>query len=161
MEDLIAVGKIVKPHGAEGDLKITLMTPTDLSMSFIFVEFEGRPVPFYVEKAEQDGLARIHIESIDNKEDASPFSGKKIYLEASKVYDKGVENEAWLPLLAGFELFDQNKISKGKITEVVEYPYQIMAKIGEQLIPLHEDLILKIDPKQKRIYMNLPEGLLS
>ena len=52
----------------------------------------------------------------------------------------------------------------GTVTEIFENPGQWLIKIEteegkELLIPFHEDLIIKIDRKNKTICMDLPEGL--
>lgn len=161
MDKLVPLGKIVKPHGAEGFLKIQPLSDINLKDKFIFIELEGAPVPFFVIQHQVDGLSLIMLEEIDNKELATQLSGKKIFISESELEKVNLEDEEWLPMLAGFQLFDQNKFNHGMIEEVLEYPSQILARIGDQLIPLHEDLILKIDPKKKTIQMNLPEGLFS
>lgn len=46
---LVPVGKIVKPHGVDGGMKVALKDTfegLDLSEQFVFVNFEGLPVPF-------------------------------------------------------------------------------------------------------------------
>jgi len=161
MDKLVPLGKIVKPHGADGFLKIQPLSDIDLKDKFIFIELEGAPVPFYVTQHQIDGLSLIMLEDIGNKEQATQLSGKKIFISESELEKINLEDEEWLPMLAGFQLIDQNKINHGCIEEILEYPSQILARIGDQLIPLHEDLIHKIDPKKKIIQMNLPEGLLS
>lgn len=161
MDKLVPLGKIVKPHGAEGFLKIQPLSDIDLNHKFIFIEVEGAPVPFFVIQHQVDGLSLILLEDITDKEQATQLSGKRLFISEAELEKVNLDDEDWIPMLAGFQLFDQNKLKLGIIEEVLEYPSQILARIGDRLIPIHEDLILKIDSKKKTIQMNLPEGLFS
>jgi 16S rRNA processing protein RimM len=58
-----------------------------------------------------------------------------------------------------------NKKELGEILEVIEQPHQVLCRImidsKEALIPLHENSLEKVDKKNKKLYVNLPEGLLD
>ncbi|MEY2904853.1 MAG: rRNA processing protein rimm [Bacteroidota bacterium] len=161
MNNLIPLGKIVKPHGAEGFLKLNTSHDIELTGKFLFIELEGAPVPFLVIDHKINGLSLILLEDIKNKEEAVQLSGKKIFIQEKDLEEYDLQSDDWIPFLEGFQLIDQHKNLLGKIDEILEYPSQIIAKIGEQMIPIHEDLILQIDPKKKTIQMDLPEGLFS
>jgi 16S rRNA processing protein RimM len=49
--------------------------------------------------------------------------------------------------------------------EVIEQPHQVLCKIlignKEALIPIHEETLEKIDKKEKKIFLTLPDGLLE
>ena len=53
----------------------------------------------------------------------------------------------------------------GEICEVIEQPHQVLCKImldgKEALIPVHEDSLDKLDKKNRKLYVNLPDGLLD
>ena len=67
--------------------------------------------------------------------------------------------------LVDFLIIDEDNITIGTISEILEYPEQLLAKVIYQdktvLIPIHNDLILGTDAEKKTIQMSLPEGLLS
>jgi len=48
---------------------------------------------------------------------------------------------------------------------VIEQPHQVLCAIllngKEALIPIHEDSLEKVDKKNRRVYVNLPDGLLD
>ncbi len=48
---------------------------------------------------------------------------------------------------------------------MIEQPHQVLCAIllngKEALIPIHEDSLEKVDAKNRRVYVNLPEGLLD
>jgi len=53
----------------------------------------------------------------------------------------------------------------GEILEVIEQPHQILCTImlkgKEALIPLHEESLEKLDTKNRKVYVSLPDGLLE
>jgi 16S rRNA processing protein RimM len=53
----------------------------------------------------------------------------------------------------------------GEVCEVIEQSHQLLCKIildgKEALIPIHEDSLEKIDKKNRKLFLNLPEGLLD
>jgi len=48
---------------------------------------------------------------------------------------------------------------------VIEQPHQVLCTIlyngNEALIPVHEASLVKVDQKNKKVYVELPEGLLD
>ena len=53
----------------------------------------------------------------------------------------------------------------GEILEVIEQPHQILCTImlngKEALIPLHEESLEKMDTKNRKVFVCLPDGLLE
>jgi 16S rRNA processing protein RimM len=53
----------------------------------------------------------------------------------------------------------------GEVVEVIEQPHQVLCKIilngKEALLPVHEDSLEKIDKKSRKLFLNLPDGLLD
>ena len=53
----------------------------------------------------------------------------------------------------------------GEIIEVIEQPHQVLCKImlddKEALIPVHEDSLVKMDKKNRRLHLIIPDGLLD
>jgi 16S rRNA processing protein RimM len=66
--------------------------------------------------------------------------------------------------LLGFHIIDQGT-DLGEILEVIEQPHQLLCRIlhnnKEALIPVHEGSLEKIDKKNRKVLVNLPEGLLD
>ena len=52
----------------------------------------------------------------------------------------------------------------GEITDFIDIPnnpcIEVETENGAVMIPLHEDLILSVDPTNREIIMQIPEGLL-
>jgi len=70
----------------------------------------------------------------------------------------GEDAEPSLPALTG------NLIEVGEITDFMDIPnnpcVEVETENGAVILPLHEDLILSVDPENQEIIMQIPEGLL-
>ena len=70
----------------------------------------------------------------------------------------------WTDLI-GFSLYDQNKLEIGKIEDVYINGEQILLAVNykedEILIPITDELILANEPKQKKLTLEIANGLLE
>ncbi|MCG9881155.1 MAG: ribosome maturation factor RimM [Bacteroidia bacterium] len=162
-KDFKEVGSAVKVHGTKGELKFKL-TNTFKIKDWAFLEFRGKPVPFYLEhtKAEFDDEITLKLKGIDSIEQANAIIGK-ILLMPSKWVDK---NDAYSDLdLIGYTLNDEELGVLGEIKDVIENTYQSLALViyqnREVLIPLVEPIVTEIDDDTKQVFVNLPEGLIE
>jgi len=52
----------------------------------------------------------------------------------------------------------------GEITDFIDIPnnpcIEVETENGAVMIPLHEDLIISVDPENRELIMEVPEGLL-
>ncbi|MBL0104846.1 MAG: 16S rRNA processing protein RimM [Bacteroidetes bacterium] len=166
-EDLTRIGVINKSHGYKGVVHcITdLSSPTALKKAkYLFILINGLPVPFLVEDMQVYGNEfHAKLEDVNSDADAKKITGLDIY--ALKIKEKKKSRFLTWTDLAGFTAEDENYGELSEIVEVAEYPMQYIARciVGERevLFPLNEDVILDIDEENKRIYLNLPEGLLD
>jgi 16S rRNA processing protein RimM len=162
----ILLGKITKVHGYEGAVTIRLernFSENIPGMESVFIETDGRPVPFFIEYTEQpDNLTlRMKFSGYDSDKKMKEFAGCRIYLTEPLSEASSVEIP---PDLISYEVFSDSGISLGIISEIIENPGQLLLNIisgsGKNiLLPLHEDLIESIDPEKKIIRMIIPEGI--
>jgi 16S rRNA processing protein RimM len=162
----ILLGKIVKMHGFDG----TVIVRTDNKFSGrikesepVFLIVEGKPVPFFIASAEQTrpGSLLIKFDGYNTPDSVKEFTGCEITIpvepDSSPVLP---DNED----LTGFLLFSSEGEEIGTVTGLISNPGQYLLRIAgnnntELLIPLHEDLIVGIDPASKFIRMIIPDGL--
>jgi 16S rRNA processing protein RimM len=162
--ELIKIGKVLKTHGYKGQLKVFIdeFYMDDFEeMKAIFIN----NLPYFIVSRDinSDSQAIISLEEMDSKEKAHPLQGKDIFAkddDLSEILD-GEEYDH----LVGFEITDKSTGAIGTIAEIVEMPFQFLARVikdkKELLIPLNDDFILKINEKKKTVEMNLPDGLLD
>jgi 16S rRNA processing protein RimM len=162
------LGQITKTSGFEGAVLVRLekkFIENMPEMESVFVETDGRPVPFFIEWSEYSGsdTLRLKFEGYDSVAKVDEFKGCRIFLTTG---EPDTETEVNLDYLKGFSVIDQENTKIGVITKIIVNPGQVLLSIdsgrgGELLVPLHEDLIRKIFRRKKIISMEIPEGLLE
>jgi 16S rRNA processing protein RimM len=164
---LINVGFISKPFGFDGELIFAIQQgefEEYEKIKFFFIGLEGKPVPFLAEKIKLHRNEMIvKFEDVSSESEAKKLSGKKIYVDEQEINPLLAHIE-WNSLI-GYEVIETLHGSLGQIEGIEEYPQQIIAhcKVNgkEVLFPLNEDFISDVDQEKKRIYIDLPVGLLD
>ena len=162
------IGKFAASHGLQGELVLqhSLGKRNSLKgLEVIFIEeTKENFLPYFIEKTaiKNESETYVKLESIDTKETARKLTPKEAWLE-EKDFKKFASKSAPIALL-GFSMIDGDQ-DLGEIIEVIEQPHQILCTIlykgKEALIPVHEANLLKMDKKNKKVYVELPEGLLE
>jgi 16S rRNA processing protein RimM len=156
---MLRIAKILKAYGKEGDVLTGGSSTFDLQeMSAtepVFIEFDGLPVPFFIEHCTPKGNSRAvwHLTGCHNLEDAEELVGRTVFIadEAGELPEED---------FSGWTLFDRGR-RVGVIDAMEPIPGNPCLRIGETLIPLHEDLVLDIDPDARTLDLAVPEGLLD
>ena len=167
-EDCFRIGSILKPKGLKGELHIYVDFDGIEAVKFntVFIETAGKLVPYFVASIKylQKNAAYLFLEDVDTIEKAATLAKKDIYLP-NKLKPKKKEAEFTLFDLVGFTAIDDYEGELGKITDVQEYPQQILATVTykncEVLFPLNEEIIKGIDVVREIVRVDLPEGLLD
>ena len=160
------IGRILKPWRNDGVL-IALHENGNIEnledIQAIFININGNKVPFFLEEIEfNDDLIYIKFEEFKGPEDVKPHNGSELFVRDYDIQEDLNEEEADFE---GFTIYDIVSGTTIIIEEIEQFPEQLMAKgfinDKEIFIPLIEEFILNIDFDQKRIEMDLPEGLLE
>jgi 16S rRNA processing protein RimM len=162
----ILLGKIIKSYGFDGTVAVKLEKVFDgkvPEMESVFLESEGKPVPFLVSSCEivDNTLIRITFDGYNSLQLISEFIGCRIYLTSSvKPENSGNDPNP----LTGYQVRTTENDIVGTISEIIENPGQNLLDIQTSrnkkiLIPFHQDFIVRVDNKKKIITMDLPEGL--
>ncbi len=168
IEDCFRIGSILKPKGLKGELHIYVDFDglENITFNTIFLDISGKLVPYFVESVKylQKNAAYLFLEDVDTIEKASVLAKKDIYLP-NKLKPKKKKSDFTLFDLVGFTAVDENEGELGVITEVHDYPQQILAAVTykncEVLFPLNEEIIKSIDVVKEIVLVDLPEGLLD
>ncbi len=168
MAQYFRIGKFVASHGLKGDLILehNMGKKTSLKgLQTIFIEEKKDSfLPYFITstKIKNEKEIYIKLEEINTKETARLLTPKEAWL-AEEDFKKFTAKSATITLL-GFSVINDNQ-DLGEISEVIELPHQILCKIilneKEVLIPLHEETLQKIDQKNRKVWVSLPEGLLD
>lgn len=168
MSQYFKIGKFAASHGLDGTLVLvhSLGKKTALNnLETLFIQ-EGKDnfMPYFIENTsvKNDTEVYVKLEGINNKELARKYTPKEVWMTAAD-FEKFAAKAAPISML-GYDLIDGNN-NLGEIIEVLEQPHQILCTIlyngNETLIPVHEGNLLKMDQKNKKVYVEVPEGLLE
>ena len=166
--DYIQIGKVATTHCLKGGLLITHGMGKKMDFKGIKVLFieetKNSRIPWFIESA----TARNHEESVvqleglDGKEAAHRLIRSNVWLKRED-FDKIAEKNTPISLI-GYLLYDHKK-ALSEIEEIIEQPSQLLVKLTvegkEVLVPLHEEIMDRIDHGKKAVYVRLPDGLLD
>lgn len=168
MPEYRSIGKIVAAFGLEGEviLRHYLGKKTTLKgLEVVFMEEKkDEMIPYFVEatRARSQEELGLKLEGVLTKEAAQRLIKKEIWL-TEEDFHRYAGSDAPISLL-GFDLIDEG-VNLGEILEVIEQPHQLLCRIDlegkEVLIPIHEDLLKKVDKNKKQVHVILPDGLLE
>ena len=162
------IGKLVATTGLNGEVILRHNAGEKIRLKKgqpIFIEEKkGSFLPWFIAsiRTSKPEEAILMLEVVTTRESAMRILKKEVWLREAdhrKLVDR--KSPAALP---GYFIF-HNKKELGEILEIFEQPNQLLCRLDikgkEVLIPLHEESLLKIDHKNKRVYVNLPDGLLE
>ena len=168
MENYLTIGKIAATFGVKGELILTHHLGEDASLegvSALFIEESlGKFIPYFIVsvKTRNEEEMLVTLEGFETPEKSKKFVKKKVWLREADV-KQSASTSAPISLL-GFLMYEKKKLL-GKVIEVIEQPTQLLLSIEinekEVLVPINETTLEKIDHKNEKIYVLLPEGLLD
>jgi len=168
MEEYFKIGKIAAASGTGGQLLLVhhLGRKTSLAgLEHIFLEDSpGSFLPYFLveARAKSDTEVYLLLEGTATREAALRLLKKDVWLAAS---DAGRFSSPGAPLsLLGYIIMEGDR-PLGEIREVIEQPHQVLCRIDlegrEAFIPLHDQTLERIDRKTRKVFVQLPEGLLD
>jgi 16S rRNA processing protein RimM len=165
--NLFPIGRVVKPHGVRGKVKVEYFGEDLHPVSFyreIFIKGErGEPEAYEVlEVIPQPPRLILRLKGIEKIEEAESLIGKEILVERESLLKLGEGEYYWADLL-GMKVETEGGQSIGKIREI--FPtgandvYVVQGKRGEILLPATEEVIRSIDLKKGVMKVARMEGL--
>ncbi len=155
------IGSITSKHGFKGTVHIR-WDDEDLipdEGDFLFVVIDQKGVPFKILNMNASGEL-VDLEGIDSEEKTGAILGKSVGLDQSLIPENHFHTA-----LENFTLQDTQSDFLGLITDVREYPGQIMLHVicnnREYLIPYVEEWIRETHIKSRTLHMELPDGLIE
>ena len=168
-EECFYLGKIAKKFSFKGEVLIYLDTDEPElyeNMESVFVEFNKNLVPFFIENSSlhKNDFLRVQFEDVDSEAEADTLLGCDIYLPLSML-PKLEGNKFYFHEVIGFEIEDKRLGIFGIIQSVNDTTAQPLFEVlngeVEMLIPMIDHFLVEIDRKNKKVVMDLPEGLIE
>ncbi len=174
--NLHRAAQVLKSNGTDGELVMGFreIAPEDINLKEpVFIIFDGLPVPFYIESFAKRGNSKalVHLTDICTTEDAEEIVGKAIYIDENNLPKMSLEEDGYIALIgwtllsaADHEAEELELEEVGEITDFIDIPnnpcIEVETENGAVIIPLHENLIISVDPEYQELIMQIPEGLL-
>lgn len=162
------VGRIVKTHGIKGEVTMRIdnedFDEID-ELNYFLLDVNDKLIPFFIEKiGYHSNKSFIFFQDVRTLETASQLVGTAVYLPLELLPERG-DNDFYSHEVVDFMVVDEFKGELGKVEEIIEYPTQSLIQIirddKEILIPIHDDIIKKIDREGRIIYICAPNGLID
>ncbi|MBQ6082214.1 MAG: hypothetical protein IJK91_07005 [Bacteroidales bacterium] len=149
--------RILKSYGTEGGVIVSApeVDIEERANEPVFISFDGLPVPFFIEEVTPRGGAKyfVKLEDIDSLEAAEELVGKDADFEE--------DGEDYADEIVGYTLCNQDGTPVGKITAYEDIPGNPCLEIeGGTLIPCPDELIVKVDNRNRKIWLEIADGLL-
>jgi 16S rRNA processing protein RimM len=166
-DNCILLGTLTKAYGVRGSflLRGRNLKAEDINeKASVFVEIDGLLVPFFVEDflIKSPDAVILKFEGIDSETKAKEFSGLFVYKIQEHIERKsGTVRES--PDIRNYRVLDKQLGFVGlvlKIIDLTNNPLLVLKKEERQyFVPVHDDLILEVNDKEKVIRINAPDGL--
>jgi len=164
----VKVGYVQKPHGINGELVIRFQeeySDTIEQYPPLFLEVDNLLVPFFIAeeglrfKSSESVITRL--EWINTEAKAKALCGLSVFVDQDDVIE--FEDEMSPHALVGYQLWGEDIGLVGEIKEVHDYAGNLLLSIDYQgrevLIPLNEELIVRIDEDLREIELRIADGL--
>ena len=165
-QDCVYLGKILKPFSYKGELKIYIedfYIDQIKELDSFLLKIQGSYIPFTIKAITKNksNIFRIILDGIDSEDLAKKLADVEIYTENNLIKREVLEKKNNY-IFIDYVIYNNNSII-GKIIDIIEIENQDLFEVvfNEKriLIPLVDEFVVNIDNDNKKIIMNLPEGL--
>ena len=162
------IGTIITKHGFNGSLilKISGKYSNNLSiLDFLFIEINKKHIPFKLDsiKTFKNKSYKIKFNEVNDDAYANQLISKSVFIKSNDYPDLKEETNIYSAII-NFSAFN-NEAKIGEIININENLPQPVFEINYKskivMVPIHEDLIIKIDKENKNIFLRIPDGLLD
>ena len=159
-----------KDNSSKASIKLDTDKPQDYTkLESVLVQMhksDQTPVPFFIVKVLQLKGREITVDfNLNNLvPDTSFLQGKSVYLPLEALPEL-TGNNFYFHEIIGFEVIDSTFGNVGTVSDVYEsaaHPVLAVDNKGKEvLIPLTDEVLQKVDKKEKKIEVSTPEGLIE
>lgn len=168
-ESLRKIGKVSGVHGLKGELYIYVFSK-DVSWideldELVLEDAKGQRITHVVRSLRpfKDGFL-VFIEGVDDRTAAEKFRAHNVYVNGSLFISDEGDETFYLAEIEGFEVYDGELllgVIEGFSSNTAQDLLLVRMDFGLAEIPLVEDFLVEIEFEEKKIFMELPEGLID
>ncbi|AKQ44643.1 ribosome maturation factor RimM [Rufibacter radiotolerans] len=163
------LGYIMKTHGTKG--QVVAFFDVDFPEEYdelesVFLLINGKLVPFFIDdlNPQDRGRSIIRFEDVKTVADAEKLKGTAIYLPLNQLPELE-EDQFYFHEVIGYTVVDEQLGELGTVSTFFDLPNQDLLAMDYQghevLIPVQDEIVLRTNKEERKIYVNLPEGLLE
>lgn len=167
----LKVGKIVNTHSLKGEVKVISSTDFEEERfkkgSKLLITRGNQLIREVVVQSYRNhkNFLLVKFEGIDSVEEAEKLKNLQIKIDSDEVGELE-ENEFYFHQIIGCEVFDENDKNLGEIIDILtpgaNDVWVIKGENGKEiLIPYIEDVVKKIDITNKKVNIEVMEGLID
>jgi 16S rRNA processing protein RimM len=165
------VGKIVNTHGIRGEVKVLPISDfADMRLrsgeTVVAFSPDGKSQLSFeiVRSREHKQMFLVTFRGIDSLNDAEKIKGWQVKIAEHQLHDLD-EGEYYYHEIIGCEVTSDTGESLGVITDILtpgaNHVWVVRtAQKRELLLPVIDDVVLRVDVKEKRVLVHLLEGLM-
>lgn len=167
MLEYLSIGQIINTHGLRGAVKVYPLTD-DISrfekLKEVYVEENDGIVKYKVESVKfLSSTVSVKLKGIDSEEAANKLRGSYIKVDRKSAV-KLPKDTYFICDLIDLEVYDEKGLLLGTVKDVLQTGsndvYVIQSSGKDILIPALKDIVKKIDLENKKILVEMPEGLI-
>lgn len=163
----LAVGRIAKPHGVLGEVRVELMTDHPERFEWLDAIYVGeknpRRVPIVSVRYHQD-VVLLKLDGYPTRTEAELLRGELLQVPESEAVPLE-DDEYFLYQLIGIEVFTEQGRHLGQLTEILETGANNVFVIDDEshqhLIPDIPDVIREVDIENRRLVIHPMPGLIA
>lgn len=167
MLDYLSIGQIVNIHGFKGEVKVYPLTD-DMSrfnkLKEVYVEENTQLVKYEVEGLKfLSNTVAMKLKGIDTEEAANKL--RNFYMKVDRKSAVKLPKDSYFICdLIDLEVYDEKGLLLGTLRDVLQTGsndvYVIQTTGKDILVPALKEVVKLIDIKNKKIVVELPEGLI-
>lgn len=173
MTEWLNVGKIVNTHGIRGEVRV--ISRTDFKeeryqegnrLAVYHPDKDHRMFVTIVSWRQHKQFDLLTFEGYTNVNDVEPLRNYLLQVDAATIDDNLEENEFYYHEIIGLNVTDIHRGHIGTVKEILSPGandvWVVQRKTGKDvLIPYIEQVVLKVDISEKKVTVEIPEGLMD
>ena len=166
--ELVLLGRITKPHGIRGEVKIYPYSEQPENFRqyrrvLVDAGREGERIPLNIDKTRIQGKQVIlKLQGCDDRDAAEGLAGRDIWLPRGELPSLAEDEYYWADL-EGRTAVTEDGRTLGRITGIMDTgAHDVLSVIGggrEYLVPMRREFVVRMDKEQ--VVLRLPPGLLD
>lgn len=164
----VAVGRVAKTYGPNGELVLTLYDTFayENNEEPVYVSIDNIWTPLFFRSFQRRGRnkAVTVFDDLENEYRASELVGKELYVLAESE-DEEDDDEIYMEDLIGYDVVFEGHKQQAVIVGFTESEFNPLFELEldgrDVLIPAADDFIVRIDQAARVVTMDIPDGLLE